>query len=116
MKRSFRASAPEVILDPAANLTFILGSDGADSERRDCFDPLDTVRRRDIIGAWEAASVSGVVGALEDAVICVSGEVALGLRSPTSPMDVQAEPYEDGPAVWGDMEIELSDEGHSALA
>ena len=43
--------------------------DGAESERRDCFDPLDTVRRRDMIGAWEAASVSGVVGALEDAVI-----------------------------------------------
>ena len=86
MNRSFRANVPGVPFEPAANLTFTLGSDGAERERRECLDTFEVVRLRDIIGAG-CAAVSGVLGTLHESDRCASGDGVLGLP-PASPRDV----------------------------
>ena len=92
----------------AASLTFTLFSESADSERVERSDTFESERRRAGICVGASGLTGGVTSWLMLA-LCADSDSRVAI-------DANPEPYEDGPAVWGDMEIELSDEGHSALA
>ena len=94
----------------AASRTFTLFSESADSERVERSDTFESERRRAGICVGASGETGGVTSWLMLA-LCADSDSDSRVA-----IDANPEPYEDGPAVWGDMEIELSDEGHSALA